>query len=229
MSLLSICRNATDEVGLRRPIVVIGGTDATSIRCLRYAARVGRELVKMNIDHLIKEYTFNTTASEDTYTLPADFDHFVPFTHWNRTESRRMYPIQAEEWQGFKSGLATVSLNDRFRIRGIDRDFLIEPVPTSVETIAFEYVSKNYCKSSGGVGKAAWSSDTDNSVCDEDIFEMGVIWRLLNRMGQPYAEEKAEYQRALNTMIAQINPQKVSLNGNLPASSNLPDANFPSS
>jgi hypothetical protein len=229
MSLLSICQNAADEVGIRRPTAIINATDATAVRCLRYVKRVGRELVKMNIDYLIKEHTFPTVASQEIYSLPSDFDHFVPFTNWNRTTSRRMYPIQPNEWQYFRSGLATVSLNDRFRIKGADRDFSIEPIPTSVETVSFEYVSENYCESAGGTGQSTWTADTDVGVIDEDIFEMGVIWRLLNRMGQPYAEEKAEYQRSLNTMIAQINPQKVSLNGTIPASSNLPDSDFPSS
>ena len=111
MSLLSICQNAADEVGIRRPTAIIN------------AKRVGRELVKMNIDYLIKEHTFPTVASQEIYSLPSDFDHFVPFTNWNRTTSRRMYPIQPNEWQYFRSGLATVSLNDRFRIKGADRDF----------------------------------------------------------------------------------------------------------
>lgn len=228
MTLLTICQNATDEVGLKRPSTIIGSTQATDIRCLRFATRVGRELVKSNIDYLVKEHTFSTVAAQNNYSQPADFDHFLPFTHWNRTDSRKMYPIQPTEWQFFKSGLATVSINNRFRIRGEDRELLIEPTPTAIQTVAYEYISKNFCESAGGTGQSAWAADTDIGLVDEELFELGVIWRLLNRMGQPYGEEKAEYQRTLNTMIAQINPQKVSMNGNIPAPSNLPDADFPS-
>lgn len=228
MSLLTLCQNACDEVGLKRPSVVIGATDATARRCLRYAVRTGRELVKANIPYLFKEHTFPTVASTQSYSLPSDFDHFVPFTQWNRTTYRRQFAIQANEWQKFQSGLATVSVNDRFRIRGADRDLLLEPTPTSVETVSYEYVSKNYCETSGGSGLSVWAADTDVGVIDEEIFELSLIWRLLNRMGHPYAEEKAEYQRCLNTMIAQIAPQKVSLNGPVAATSNIPDADFPS-
>ena len=228
MSLLTICQNATDEVGLKRPATVIGSTDTTAIRCLRYAVRVGKEMVRKDIDFLKKEHTFSTVASQEEYTLPADFDHFVPYTHWNRTTDRRAYPIQANEWQLYRSGLATVSLNERFRIRGKDRDLLLEPIPTSAETIAYEYVSKNYCQSNGGTGQSAWAADTDTGVIDEEIFELGLIWRLLNRLGQPYAEEKAEYERTLATMRAQINPQKVSMNGHSPTPANIPDSDFPS-
>ena len=199
MTLKTICQNAADEVGLGRPSTIIGSSDTTARRCLRYAIRTGNELVKCNHPYLIKEHTFSTVASQVEYSPPSDFDHFVPDTHWNRTTNRRNFPILPNEWQFFQSGLATVSINDRFRIRGADKEILIEPTPTAVETIAFEYVSKNYCESSGGTGQSVWTADTDVGVIDEEVFELGIIWRLLNRMGQPYAEEKAEYQSCLGS------------------------------
>ena len=93
MSLLTIVQNAADEVGLGRPSSVIGSSDQTAIRALRYAIRTGKELVRANIPYLIKEHTFSTVASTQTYTLPSDFHHFVPFTNWNRTTFRRMFAI----------------------------------------------------------------------------------------------------------------------------------------
>lgn len=227
MSLLTICKNATDEVGLKRPSSIIGSTDQVAIRCLRYAVRTGREMVKKSFAYLIKEHTFSTVASTQAYTNPTDFDHFVPFTNWNRTTSRRMFSIQPNFWQQLQSGLATVSINDQFRIRGANREFLVEPTPTSVETLSFEYVSKNYCENSGGTGQSVWTADTDVGVLDEELFELGLIWRHLNRMGMAYAEEKSEYQRVMATAIAQILPKKVSTNGYLTTPHNLPDANFP--
>jgi len=228
MSLLTICQNATDEVGLKRPSSIIGSTNQVSIRCLRYANREGRNFVRKSFDYLIKEHTFDTEADKQAYDNPSDYDHFVPFTNWNRTTSRRMYSIYPQFWQQLQSGLATVSINDQFRIRGADREFLVEPTPTSVQTMSFEYVSKNYCEDAGGTGQSVWQADTDVGVLDEELFELGLIWRLLNRMGLPYAEEKAEYQNTMNTAIAQILPKKVSTNGNIPPPQNIPDANYPS-
>ncbi len=227
MTLLTICQNATDEVGLKRPASIIGSTDQVAIRCLRYAIREGRAMVRKSFPYLIKEHTFNTVASQQAYTNPTDYDHFVPFTNWNRGTSRRMFSIYPNFWQQLQSGLATVSINDQFRIRGADREFLIEPTPASVEEMSFEYVSKNYSEDAGGTGQSVWSADTDVGVLDEELFELGLIWRLLNRMGLPYAEEKSEYQRVMAIAEAQILPKKVSTNGNIPAPVNIPDANFP--
>ena len=235
MSLLSICQNACDEVGLKRPATIIGNLEPTAKRCLRYAERIGREFVREGLDLLTDEHTFSTVNGTADYALPDDFDHFVPFTHWNRTTDRQMHPIQPKEWQLYKSGLVDAQINDRFRIKGRAGQLSLHPTPTSAETIAYEYVSKNFCESQGGTPQSSWQADTDVGLSTaveqfegyEDLFELGIVWRLLNRLGEPYAEEKAEYQRILNTHKAQVAPQKVSMDGHYPATSNIPDANFP--
>jgi len=228
LSLLTLSQNAADEVGLNKPSSVIGNTDATAVRILRFAIRTCRDLVRRNFPYLVKEYTFSTVNGTEAYATPSDFDHFLPFTHWNRSTDRRMHPIDASDWQLLKSGLTTTSIDDRFRIRGNDREILLEPTPTSAETVAFEYVSSHYCESAGGDSRSVWTSDSDVGLVDEELVELGVIWRLLNRVGMPYAEEKAEYERTLAVISAQINPMKVSMNGRIERS-NIPDANFPSS
>lgn len=228
MTLLSICQNATDEVGLDRPVTVVGSSDETAMRCLRYAIRTGRELVRKNIDYLVEEEIFSTVASQEAYSTPADFDHFLPNTNWNRSTSRRMFPIDADRWQELKSELVTAQINERFRIRGADREMLIHPTPDSIQSMSYEYVSENYCESSGGTGQNVWTADTDVGVVDEEIFELGIIYRLLNKLGFAYGEEQAEYQRVLATMTAQILPQQVHLDGLFPTHSNIPDADFPS-
>lgn len=229
MSLLTIVQNACDEVGLKRPTTVIGSTDRTAIRALRFAARTGRELVRANLPQLQTEHTFNTSNGVSTYSLPTDFDHFVPWTHWNRTTYRQQYPIGAKDWAHLNSGLATVSINDRFRLRKEADQIELYPTPSGTETVAYEYISTYFCTDSGGNGQAAWAADTDLTPFDDELFELSIMWRLLNRMGQPYAEEKSEYQRTLAQHAAQYNPQKVYLDGDHPATSNIPDADFPSS
>ncbi len=236
MSLLTICQNACDEVGLKQPSSIIGNSGVTERRCLRYAQRTGRELVRANIDLLTYEETFTTSNGTASYSLPSDFDHYVPESHWNRTTDRKMYPIKPQEWQLYKSGLVDAQIQDRFRIKERDGLMYLHPTPTGTETIAYEYVSKNFCESQGGTAQSTWQADTDVGLASaveqfegyEELFELSLIWRLLNRLGQPYFEEKAEYQRVLNTFKAQSNPQKVYMDGTYPATDNIPDANFPS-
>jgi len=226
MSLLTICQAAADETGLKKPSTIIGNTDQTAVRLLRFAIRTGRDLVKQDFPYLFKEHTDVTIASTVSYTLPTDFDHFTPFTQWNRTTSRRMFAIDPNFWQELQSGIVTTSINDRFRIRGKDRDFLLSPTPSAVETFSFEYVSKNYCQSAASAELSVWTADTDTGILDEELFELGIIWRILNRIGLPYAEEKAEYQRNIDTAKARLIAQQISLNEHRTTDINIPDTGY---
>jgi len=228
MTLLSIVQNVADEVGLSRPSSVIGSSDQVARRALRYANRVGQEFVKKSHPRLVKETTITTSSGTANYAPPSDFDHFLPFTHWNRTTERRAWPIQPMEWQLYKSGITTVTLNDRFRIKGADGEIYLHPTPTATETVAYEYVSKNFCESAGETGQAAWAADTDVGVIDENLFELGIIWRMLHRLGLDYSEERAEYERRLSIELAQILPTPLYMSGKVPRDDNLPDSDFPS-
>ena len=232
MTLLTICETASDETGLTRQTTIINNNSTTARRLLRYAHRTGRDLVRKSFPYLVKEGTFSTVDAQSSYDFSSDmsitdFDHFVPFTQWNRTASRRAFQVVPSEWQEFKSGLSTVSLNLRYRIRGKNESLLLYPTPTSVETVAFEYVSQNYCQTAASSELSVWTNDTDTGIVDEEFFEMGIIWRILNRMGLPYAEEKAEYQRVIDVARAQIGAGKIRADGYRPTISNIPDANWP--
>ncbi len=47
-----------------------------------------------------------------------------------------------------------------------------------------------------------WTADTDVALLDEDLIEVGVIWRLLRRLGLAYDEEKDEAQQQVSQAIA---------------------------
>lgn len=53
-----------------------------------------------------------------------------------------------------------------------------------------------------GKTRADWAADTDTFLLSEDLLELGVIWRLLARLGLAYAEEKDEYERQVDQSIA---------------------------
>lgn len=234
MSLLTICQYAADEAGLSRPSSVVGSSNATARQVLRYAIRTGRDIVKKSHPYLIKEASFTTVDSQASYDFEddlsiTDFDHFVPFTQWNQDESRIWIGVSPQEWQLYKSGLATVSLNTRYRLRGKDRSLILHETPSSAQTVQFEYVSKNYCLSAAAAEQSVWTADTDTAVCDEELFELGVLWRALKRAGLPYAEEKAEFARTLMLDLSRVRGHRKLSFGRVDTISNVPDANWDTS
>lgn len=233
MSLLTICQYAADECGINRPSTVIGSTITTSRQLLRFAIRTGRDFVKKSHPYLTKVGTLSTVDSQQSYDFEddlsiTDFDHFVPCTQWNQTDSRRLIPVGPDEWQQYQSGLATVSINTRYRLRGRNRSLILHETPSAVETVQFEYISTNYCVTAGDSELSVWTNDTDTGVIDEELFELGVIWRMLNRLGLQYAEQKAEYMRRLDQDLARTRtPRKLRADGHRETISNISDANWP--
>jgi hypothetical protein len=138
------------------------------------------------------EYTFPTVASTASYALPTDFDQLLKDTVFNRTRRRRMVgDLSPEQWQETQASLVTM-VNPAFRIRG--SLFYISPTPSSVETVAYEYMSKNWCQSSLSVGQSAWAADTDAGILNEELMTLGVIWRFKSKKGLDYAEDMSNYE-----------------------------------
>lgn len=189
MSLLTIIKDAAAEIGIPAPATVIGNTQVIPTKLLRYANKTGVALMKeprSGWQMLRKESSFTAIAGEtQTGFLPSDFDRFVPETMWNRDDVFHITgPIGAVEWQGLKAN----NYNDparKFIKRG--NAILMVPIFKGGESIAFEYVSNEWCQSSGGTGQTAWAADTDVGVLDEELMTRGVIYQYLESEGLPSA------------------------------------------
>jgi hypothetical protein len=193
MSLITIVQNAADRLSLPRPPAVVLSSDQTVVQLLGLAQQEGKELARLGAwQALLAEHTFPTLAQEaQSNAIPADFDWIVPDTAFNRTARRRLAgPLTAAEWQLAK---ATVTLvNPAFRLRG--NVMLIAPAPPPGETVAYEYVSRNWCRASGGTPRAAWGADSDTAVIDEELHTLGIVWRFKKSKGFDYAEDFTTYQ-----------------------------------
>lgn len=200
MTLLVIVQHAADRLGLTRPSTVISSPDENARILLGLAQEEGESLADRHTWQALQtEYTFSTADTVASYALPSGFDTLIKDTVFNRTSRRRMQgDLSPSQWQETQASLVTM-VNPAFRIRG--SLFYISPTPTAVETIAYEYVTKNWCQSSGGTGQAAWAADTDVGLLDEELFKLGVIWRYKAKKGFDYAEDMNTYEIAVNKAI----------------------------
>lgn len=200
MTLLVIVQHAADRLGLTRPSTVISSPDENARILLGMAQEEGESLADRHTWQALQtEYTFSTADTVASYALPSGFDTLIKDTVFNRTSRRRMQgDLSPSQWQETQASLVTM-VNPAFRIRG--SLFYISPTPTAVETIAYEYVTKNWCQSSGGTGQSAWAADTDVGLLDEELFKLGVIWRYKAKKGFDYAEDMNTYEIAVNKAI----------------------------
>jgi hypothetical protein len=206
MTLLSICQNVADFTGFERPTTVIDNTDPIARQLLALAQREGKQLMRTSDWAILKkEHTFSTSSGTAAYALPSDFDRLVLETSYNRSDNDILTgPISSSEYQLVNHGMATTGTTEKFRLKAASNalKFELDPTPSSTQTIGFEYVSSQFCQSSGGSGQAVWTADTDTGILDETTMEMGITYRFKAAHGLDYAEDYRQYQLEVRQAIA---------------------------
>ena len=206
MTLLSICQNVADFTGFERPVTVIDNTDPIARQLLALAQREGKQLMRTSDWAILKkEHTFSTSNGTAAYALPSDFDRLVLETSYNRSDNDILTgPISSSEYQLVNHGMATTGTTEKFRLKAASNalKFELDPTPSSTQTIGFEYVSTQFCQSSGGSGQAVWTADTDVGILDETTMEMGITWRFKAAHGLDYAEDFRQYQLEVRQAVA---------------------------
>lgn len=211
MTLLSICQEASDDIGLDlRPLVIVGSTDPDAQRLLRYANRVGRELAaRAPWQALRAVQSFTATASEiQAGAIPAGFLRLSPETLWNQTQNLSITgPVDATEYEARKYSAASTSNAGPMRwFTRAGNALMVWPPLDAGDAMSFAYQSGNFCQSATGTPQAAWAADTDTARISEELITLGVIYRFLLADGQPYAEAKMDYERRLAQEIANDAP-----------------------
>jgi hypothetical protein len=206
VNLLEIIQSACADLTLPEPAAVVGSTDATASQLLEIANKEGRDLARCYAwQTLIEEATFTTVATESQGALTTlagtDFRYIVGDTIWNRTTGIPVCgPVVPSEWQAVLANSFTGPY-PQWRIRGGTLRFL--PVPTAGQTCAFEYVSKNWCTDSTGVTtRAAFASDQDLCLVDDELVLLGIQWRWRKAKGFEYSEEFLLYERQVADAMA---------------------------
>jgi len=232
-NLLQIVQDAADLLGVARPSSVINSTDQQIRQLLGFTLKEGQELSEATEwEELTVEHTFVTVGAQtQTNTpIPSDFDRFVPESLWNRTAKRQLIgPRSSREWQLDQAQSAASTVYQSFRVRG--GAFLMYPVPTAGETIAYEYVTKNWAESSSGNGKERFTSDDDVFRLDAELMIQGVIWRWKHAKGLDYGEDFVTYERAVAMAIAADGGAEdldIGRPNRLDRIYNIPEGGFPS-
>jgi hypothetical protein len=179
---------------------------------------VGNRLKKKDWPELIYEYEFFLKKNQPYYDLPTDYDRFVQGTGWDRLESRPLTPLNAQQWQEWKSGLVQAEVWKQYRVKGVDgaRKIFVNPTPSttscSFETrdgkkvkvgLVVEYYSKNWVETTAGLGIATPTAGTDVIRLPSDLVEAELKWRWLRSLSRPYADEKFEAESLCEQLLAQ--------------------------
>lgn len=199
MSLLSICQQVAQESAIYVPATIVNNSQEDAVRLLALAQAEGKALARRcNWAVLQTEYTFQSAIGTASYSLPSDFRSLLGSTVWNRDQYLEIRGgLTPTEWQAWKSSTSGLSsINQRYRLKAESGalKFFIDPTPTAIEDLVFEYVSNNWCKSSSGTARALWAADDDTGIIDEWLMERGIAWRLERALGHDYQDIRQDYE-----------------------------------
>lgn len=142
------------------------------------------------------------TIQQNIFPFPADYDHEVPQTEWNRsTRWQLMGPKSPQEWQIYKGGIVSVGPRQRFRIW--NNAVVINPSPPAGQQIALEYQSRAFVIGADNVAKTQYTADTDTCVFPDSLMITGLMsqWKLAK--GLDASNSLAEFKNLLEQNKAQ--------------------------
>lgn len=217
MTLLQLSTETIEGIDtFNAPTTIVGNEDPTAVLLKNVATQVGRELIReVRWQVLQTAYSFPTVPAVANYALPADIQRPSSLTFWNETERRQLIgPENAISWAALTRGMWSSVINYSIRVSG---GFLkLNPVPSSVQTIGYDYYSKYYCTTSLGVPIENWAADSDLWRLDPDLAVLGMRYRFRARKGLPFAEEKADYVAAVAALQYDDTPKPLIDTSGLP-------------
>lgn len=214
MNALQLVQEACSIVGIARPNSIIGSADTGVRQLLGLLNKEGRELSARHAwEVLVREFTYPSVATEDQGLIDTiigaanAYRYILNDTLWNRSRKEPVCgPHSSTDWQALKTRDLSGPYTE-YRINGGHLRFL--PAPAAGETIAGEYVTKNWCTSSDGVTKRrAIENDEDVVLLSDEIMLAGVEWRWRKAKGLSYAEDFAGYERMVMDAKARDGTQK---------------------
>ena len=211
MSLLTLVQNSCDAIGLTRPSVVISSQDQNVRTLLSLAQTEGRELLDRHswpASQIEKTHTSLAAELQGVMTtLAPGFSYITSSTFWDRTLTEPVTgPLSPIEWQALKARTATGPYSS-YRIFG--GKLYAYPAPSAGNTWVLEYQSTYFCQSSSGTNQSAWAADTDVGVLDENLMELGLIWRFKKKNGLDYSEDFRSYEQKIANEISRAGGRRI--------------------
>ena len=177
MTLLTICQDAADAIGIARPSAVASSSDASARQLGVFARQALQEIAdRHDWQQLVAEGSITLATGDQDYALPADFHRLINDTTWDRTDNRQQDgPVSAQEWAFAKGYEFDTEVYRRFRILGGEIEFADTiTAADNGAVVYFEYIS-NLKALNSTTPVANLTVDTYTSRISEHVVTLRVI------------------------------------------------------
>jgi hypothetical protein len=233
--------NVSDTTGIVANYYAVSGNGMPAAQ--RVTAIVdttpGAGIITVEMESTATEAGATLNFARDTYTIPSDFDHFISHTWWDRTNHWMLIGPQSpqfDQWQ--RSGIVTTGPRLRWRRIGPGSTvFRLWPAPTGASTpdaLVFEYVNDGWVQHIDGSYGNRFTADTDVPLLTDQMFILGVKWRMWQIKGFAYGAMQQECLDFVNRERARDGGMPDLAMGRrkfpyLISSANVQDGSFPGS
>lgn len=213
-AVLELAREAAISAGLKEPTSLAEPRESIDKVMRVLADTEGRALSRMRNSFgdgwadLMRESSFTGDGAQTVFDLPHDVSEVHLETFWapGSVDGRALAATSIGDWAEWKYDLPKATLTPGlFRLRrGRSARFAIEfdpPIPDG-EEYAFFYISRHWIGPVGNPSADRIGSDTDHPVFDDDVFRLGLRWRLMKHEGFDHTSELAEYEQERDTAFA---------------------------
>lgn len=229
-SLLEIIRQTTAELGLPAPSTVIFNNDTLIIQLVGLCQALCEELAEgFDWQALTNTYSFDTTNGTAGYQTPDDFSRIVSETMWNGTSnlfiSGGLTPLK----YGINktSTINNSSIYQTYRL--LDGEIVIQPTPTSTQSIIYEYIS-NWCiyDTTTHLYKKSFTTDNDTVVFNDRLVINGLKLKFKEANGLSTSTSAYDFEQILrNVRGHDQGGQRLSLTpSRRNRNCNIPDGNW---
>lgn len=200
--IINIGTPATQAPQVGWVVSTSGGSNATGFIYPTTITAVNGSQITVDNPALQTNSNVTLAFGQEAYSLPADFDHMIPGTFWDRGYRWQIQgPLTPQEWQVLKSGLSPTGPRRRFRI--FNGTVHLDPIPYDSNLLVYEYYSNSPALAGDGVKpKGLFSLDSDTYVLPDDLLIQGMIWRWRRAKGLDYTQEFDNYDRAVAREMA---------------------------
>jgi hypothetical protein len=232
-TVAEIITDAAKLLGLpaQQAAAPFSATDPNIVQLLALLKSAGRDLLREHPWSQLQtpEYTLTTSPGVDRYAMPLDFDRHVDQTQWNHSTTLPLAgPFSPQGWQRAKALAATPGTSFFFRTEGTQ--LVIYPLPSSLQTLMLEYMSRYWVQSNGALArdKDKPTADDDTVWLDSQMMVHRIRMDFLRSKGFDSTAATDDYEDALsNAKSATAAAPVYSLNSSAALPSGLPPVNLP--
>lgn len=204
MTVLSAIQSAFARTVGRKPTTVFSSIEPMEVEMADLSTDVAVDIMgSHDWRALTKFHTITGDGVQSSFDLPSDYDRIVLAQRitdtsnwlWGYTAAQSL-----EEWMTItNSGFAAITPGWWIILDG---KMQFSPAPSSGSPAKFAYISRSIGRTEAGSPISAFSTDSDSFVLDERLLTLGLIWRWKSQKGLEYAEDMANYEKALSEAAA---------------------------